>query len=85
MNSALDVVLSDTTVDEEYAAGLDALQRAMANERDHIPEFMDLVWSLRSFERLGDHTSNIAEQVVDLVSGEDIRHFDTAAIRAMIT
>ena len=85
MNSALDVVLSDTTVDEEYAAGLDALQRAMANERDHIPEFMDLVWSLRSFERLGDHTSNIAEQVVYLVSGEDIRHFDTAAIRAMIT
>lgn len=85
MNSALAVVLSDTKVDEEYAAGLDELQRAMANDRDHIPEFMDLVWSLRSFERLGDHTSNIAEQVVYLVSGEDIRHLDSAAIEAMMT
>lgn len=85
MNSALSVVLSDGKVDEEYAAGLDELQRAMANDRDHIPEFMDLVWSLRSFERVGDHTSNIAEQVVYLVSGEDIRHFDAAALRAMMT
>lgn len=85
MNSALGVVLSDTLVDEEYAAGLDELQQAMAKDRDHIPEFMDLVWSLRSFERLGDHTSNIAEQVVYLVSGEDIRHFDSLAIKAMMT
>ncbi len=85
MNSALGVVLSDTMVDEEYAAGLDELQQAMAKDRDHIPEFMDLVWSLRSFERLGDHTSNIAEQVVYLVSGEDIRHFDNSAIKAMMT
>lgn len=85
MNAALGVVLSDGAVDEDYAVGLDQLQHAMARDPNHIAELMDLMWSLRSFERVGDHTSNIAEHVVYLVSGEDIRHLDTAALTAMLS
>jgi len=39
-----------------------------------ISAILNEMWALRSLERIGDHTCNIAEHVVYLVRGRDIRH-----------
>ena len=35
---------------------------------------IDTVFALKGLERIGDHAKNIAEQVVFIASGEDVRH-----------
>jgi phosphate transport system protein len=39
-----------------------------------IPRAMSLILISRNLERVGDHATNIAEEVIYLVKGEDIRH-----------
>ncbi len=84
-NAAIGVVLSDSDIDDDYQGGILELQRAMRTDPDEIAAYMDRVWALRSLERIGDHASNIAEQVVYLARGVDVRHTDTDGLRQLLT
>ncbi len=50
---------------------------AMERSRLLKPVF-DTVFALKSLERIGDHAKNVAEHVVFLVSGADVRHAGAA-------
>jgi len=46
----------------------------MVESRDNIPRCLNLMVISKSIERIADHATNIAEEVVYLLEGKDIRH-----------
>lgn len=84
VEQAVKVVLSDDDIDDDYNSAMKELQQAMRAHPDHIEYLMEQVWALRSLERIGDHASSIAEQVVYLARGVDIRHADNEGLRNLI-
>ena len=72
--AAVDVVRSDRVVDQEYGNALRSLMAFMAEDPRAIGSIINEMWALRSLERIGDHASNIAEHVIYLVRGMDVRH-----------
>ena len=71
---ALRVMKEDKRVDEEYQAAARALLTFMMEDPRNISRCMSVMWVLRSLERVGDHACNIAENVIFMVKGEDVRH-----------
>jgi phosphate transport system protein len=45
---------------------------------------LSVIWALRSLERIGDHARNIAELVIYLVRGTDVRHLGLKRMQAEV-
>ena len=48
----------------------------MTKSPERITDYLDLIFIARHLERAGDHTKNIAEDIVFAIAAEDIRHMD---------
>ena len=72
--AAREVVADDQTVDRLYLDVLAALVAYGQEHPEHLRAVSRLITSAKSIERISDHAKNIAEQVVFLVEGTDIRH-----------
>jgi phosphate transport system protein len=74
VDKAIAVVKDDKIVDQEYGTALRELMTYMMEDPRSITLVMRIVWVLRALERIGDHARNIAEQLIYLVKGKDVRH-----------
>lgn len=73
---ALEVVHQDEAVDSEYTSAMRSLMTFMMEDARSISPVLNVMWILRALERIGDHADNLAEYVIYLVKGLDIRHID---------
>lgn len=72
--AAREVAGMDREIDREYAAALRELLTVAMESPTQLRGTIDTVFALRSLERIGDHAKNVAERVVFIVSGEDVRY-----------
>ncbi len=74
VNAAVKVCREDKEIDREYGSAMREMITYMMEDPREISRAMDILWTLRALERIGDHARNVAEQVIYLVRGMDIRH-----------
>jgi phosphate transport system protein len=71
---AFSVVIMDDEVDAIKAQAYDRIKKAMEEHPDKIGFLINLLLISRHLERLADHATNIAEEVIYLIEGEIVRH-----------
>lgn len=71
---AFKVVTMDDEVDQIKKDAYDRIKNAMKENVDKIGYLINLLLISRHLERLADHATNIAEEVIYLIEGEIVRH-----------
>jgi phosphate transport system protein len=74
VNAALEVVKQDRGVDDEFRSILRQLITFMMEDPRTITRCLEILFVAKAIERIGDHAKNMAEYVVYMVEGRDVRH-----------
>ena len=72
--TAENIIAEDKLIDTEFRAIVRQLITYMMEDPRTISTALDIVWIAKAIERVGDHAKNIAEQVIYIVHGTDVRH-----------
>ena len=72
--AAVTTAQMDINADSQYEQITRELLKRMKDAPESIPRVMDIVWAVRSMERIGDRSRNICEYVIYFVKGMDVRH-----------
>jgi phosphate transport system protein len=78
------VVRRDKQVDKEWKAALRGLISYMIEDPRTISGAIELLFVARALERIGDHCKNMAERVIFMVHGADVRHQGVKAAERLV-
>lgn len=73
-SAARAVLKQDDEIDTLHGTIVKHILTSMEGDPAHVQELMDLIFISTNLERLGDHATNIAEDVIFIASGQDVRH-----------
>jgi len=79
---AYKVAKMDKAVDQEYRTAMRLLATYMMEDPRSISRTLNIIWALRSLERIGDHACNMAEHLIYMVSGQNVRHSSLQQLKA---
>jgi phosphate transport system protein len=72
--AAASIIRDDAGIDDRFQATLRQLITYMMEDPRSISAAIDTVWVAKAIERVGDHAKNIAEHVIFIAHGADVRH-----------
>jgi len=84
VDKALEVLKQDDQIDQEFEGLLRKLITFMMEDPRTISSSIDLVFVAKAIERVGDHAKNLAEQIIYVVKGTDVRHNSLEAVETMV-
>ena len=77
-DEAQGVFSEDKAIDSDYESSLRAMVTFMIEDPRLIGRMVKLLWVFRALERMGDHATNISEQLIYAVRGKDVRHTEVS-------
>jgi phosphate transport system protein len=72
--AAVQIIAQDDVIDHEFRTIMRSTITFMMEDPRTISSALDVLWVAKAIERVGDHAKNIAEYVIYVVEGRDIRH-----------
>jgi phosphate transport system protein len=81
---ALEVLKSDDQIDQEFEGLIRKLITYMMEDPRTISASIDLVFVAKAIERVGDHAKNLAEAVIYVVKGTDVRHSTVDSVESLV-
>ena len=84
VTAAAEVIDRDEEIDAAFHSILRQLISYMMEDPRTISPALEIVFIAKSIERIGDHAKNVAEAVVQVVMGKDVRHASAQEIRAEV-
>jgi len=81
---AIEVLKQDDQIDQEFDGLLRKLITYMMEDPRTISPSIDLVFVAKAIERVGDHAKNLAEVIIYIVKGMDVRHNTVEAVESMV-
>ena len=81
---ALEVLRADDQIDREFDGLMRKLITYMMEDPRTISASIDLVFVAKAIERVGDHAKNLAEAIIYVVKGMDVRHTSVEDIAAVV-
>ncbi|MFZ9184180.1 MAG: PhoU domain-containing protein, partial [Hylemonella sp.] len=82
--TALAIVREDGLIDQEFDSFMRVLITHMMEDPRKISSSLDLLFLAKAVERIGDHAKNIAELIIYIVKGADVRHASIEEIEIVL-
>jgi phosphate transport system protein len=84
VTAAVAILKEDDLIDQEFDGFVRKLVTYMMEDPRTISPSLDLLFLAKAIERIGDHSKNIAEFIIYVVKGEDVRHSTMEKIEAVV-
>jgi phosphate transport system protein len=83
-NAAVSILKEDDLIDREFGGFVRKLITYMMEDPRTISASLNLLFVAKAIERIGDHSKNIAEVIIYVVKGADIRHSSMEQIESVV-